>query len=241
MKILLAEDDLFTRSGLAEIFRNEGYSVVATEDGSQAVEFFLKEKPDLVLLDIMMPVMNGYEACKRIRRENTSVPIMFLSAKSEEIDKVLGLELGADDYISKPFGVKEVLARVRAVLRRSSLVAGAVPERIFKLGDLLIHSEELMAVRGESEIELSPRDVKLLLYFSENQGKVLDRDSLYNVGWGISHIPNSRTLDQHIAQLRKKIERDPKNPVLIVTVPTAGYRYPFGEQGTETAKATKAE
>ena len=229
MKVLLAEDDLFTRSGLTEIFRGEGYEVAAAEDGSRAVELFLKDRPDLVLLDIMMPGMNGYEACKRIRKEDPAVPVIFLSAKSEEIDKVLGLELGADDYISKPFGVKEVLARVRAVLRRCASSSAALPERVFRLADLVVRSGELKAVRGEREIELSPRDVKLLAYFADNQGKVLDRDTLYNVGWGVEHIPNSRTLDQHISQLRKKIEQDPKNPEIIVTVPTAGYRYPFGE------------
>jgi DNA-binding response OmpR family regulator len=233
MKILVAEDDPFTRNGLAEIFREEGYSVVAAEDGATAVEMFRKEKPDIVILDIMMPGRNGYDVCKIIRRENGTVPVIFLSAKSEEIDKVLGLELGADDYISKPFGVKEVIARVRAVLRRSGSfsadaegAAGNTAGRVLEMGDLRVYPEELRALRGETEIELGLRDVKLLVFFAENRGKVLDRDALYNAGWGISHLPNSRTLDQHISVLRKKIEKDPKNPAIITTVHTAGYRYP---------------
>jgi len=226
MKILIAEDDLFTRNGLAEVLRNEGYEADAAEDGRKAVELFLSGKPDLVILDIMMPGMNGYDVLKRIRRESPSVPVIFLSAKSEEIDKVLGLELGADDYVSKPFGVKEVLARVRAVARRCGTISPEASERTFELGDLDVHPGELRAFRGELEIELGPRDVKLLLFFAENRGRVLDRDSLYNAGWGVEHIPNSRTLDQHISVLRKKIEKDPKNPAIITTVPTAGYRYP---------------
>jgi DNA-binding response OmpR family regulator len=226
MKILIAEDDPFTRKGLQEIFEGEGYSVAAAADGDEAVRMFHGEKPDLIMLDIMMPGKNGYDVCKIIRRENGRVPVIFLSAKSEEIDKVLGLELGADDYISKPFGVKEVLARVRAVLRRAGAFAAAAV-RAFDMGDLRIYPEELKALRGNEEIELGPRDVKLLVFFAENRGKVLDRDALYNAGWGISHIPNSRTLDQHIAMLRKKIERDPKEPAIITTVHTAGYRYPL--------------
>ncbi len=226
MKILVAEDDLFTRRGLVEILGNEGYEVAAAEDGERALDLFLTEGPDLVVLDIMMPGVNGYDVLRRIRKENASVPVIFLSAKSEEIDKVLGLELGADDYVSKPFGVKEVLARVRAVARRCGTLSRAAPASVFELGDLVVHPGELRAFRGGQEIELGPRDVKLLFFFAENRGRVLDRDSLYNAGWGVEHLPNSRTLDQHISVLRKKIEKDPKNPAIITTVHTAGYRYP---------------
>lgn len=241
MTILVAEDDGFTRKGLVDIFESEGYTVMAAEDGDRAVELFNREHPDLVFLDIMMPKKNGYDVCRSIRKTDQDVPVVFLSAKSEEIDKVLGLELGADDYIAKPFGVKEVIARVRAVTRRvnrnrtrngrrdgASVTGdgdrGGIQVEAFDLHGLRVYPAELKAVRGGREIELSLRDVKLLTLFAENQGKVLDRDTLYDVGWGIRHLPNSRTLDQHISQLRKKIELDPKNPRIILTVHTAGYR-----------------
>ncbi len=226
MKILIAEDDQFTREGLTDILEAEGFSVTAAEDGEAAVTLFSRERPDMVLLDIMMPGKNGYEVCRLIRRENEVVPVIFLSAKSEEIDKVLGLELGADDYISKPFGVREVVARINAVARRALMVPGQVEQTPFPIGDLEVKPAELKAVRKEVPIALSSKDIKILALFAENRGKVLDRDTIYNAGWGVSHIPNSRTLDQHISQLRKKIEIDPKNPRIIVTVHTAGYRYP---------------
>lgn len=226
MKILIAEDDPFTREGLIEIFRMEGYTVIAAEDGIQALEYFRTEKPDFLCLDIMMPGKNGYDVCKTVRKEDQRIPVLFLSAKSEEIDKVLGLELGADDYISKPFGVKEIVARVRAILRRSTPETQEEPKESFLLADLIVIPAELIARRKNNEIELSLRDIKILLLFSRNQGAVLSRDAIYNAAWGVEHLPNSRTLDQHISQLRKKIEVDPKNPRIIQTVHNAGYRYP---------------
>lgn len=226
MKILLAEDDEFTRRGLADIFEEEGYTVITAADGEEALQMFREKKPDLICLDIMMPKMNGYDVCKNIRKGNKKIPVLFLSAKSEEIDKVLGLELGADDYISKPFGVKEVIARIRAVTRRCIPHTADVGGGPFFLGDLLVRPAELKAFREGQEIDLSLRDVKILSFFAENQGKVISRDDLYDAGWGYSHLPNSRTLDQHVSQLRKKIEANPKEPKIIITVHTAGYRYP---------------
>jgi len=226
MKILVAEDDDFTRRGLTDIFEEEGYKAVSAVDGEDALKVYHREKPDLVCLDIMMPKLNGYDVCKIIRKENKEVPVIFLSAKSEEIDKVLGLELGADDYISKPFGVKEVIARIRAVSRRCGIKPEHTTAGPFSIDDLTVYPRELKAARSGEDIELSLRDVKVLAFFAENQGKVLSRDELYDAGWGYGHLPNSRTLDQHISQLRKKIEHDPKNPKIITTVHTAGYRYP---------------
>lgn len=226
MKILIAEDDPYTLEGLSDIFESEGYEVVTAPDGEKALECYRQEHPDIICLDIMMPKINGYDVCRSIRKENRQVPVLFLSAKSEEIDKVIGLELGGDDYISKPFGVKEVIARIRAVTRRCCKPDGQNTGKTFTLGDLTVYPAELKAVRGTTDIELSIRDVKLLALFAENPGKVLDRDTLYNAGWGLTHLPNSRTLDQHISQLRKKIEADSRNPVIITTVHTAGYRNP---------------
>ncbi|MCK5197505.1 MAG: response regulator transcription factor [Spirochaetales bacterium] len=229
MTILIAEDDIYTREGLIDILENEGFRVAAAEDGAQALELFRSEQPDCICLDIMMPKINGYDVCKAIRKEDQQVPVIFLSAKSEEIDKVLGLELGADDYISKPFGVREVIARIRAATRRTiSMKNAAASEKTitdFKIADLFIYPSKLKAVRQEQEIELSPRDIRILKLLSENQGKVLDRNRIYDAGWGVSHMPNSRTLDQHISQLRKRIEKNPGKPEIIRTVHNAGYRY----------------
>lgn len=226
MKVLIAEDDEHTRNGLAAILEAEGYEVVAARDGREALDLFARHAPDFVCLDIMMPLVNGYDVCRRIRQANPGVPVVFISAKSEEIDKVIGLELGADDFIVKPFGVKEVVARIRAVTRRS--LAARPPEEqpaSFRLADLEVFPAELRARRGGQAIELSLRDVKLLDLFARNQGKVVDRNTLFNVGWGIHYLPNSRTLDQHISQLRKRIEPDPRNPTIIRTVHGVGYRY----------------
>jgi DNA-binding response OmpR family regulator len=226
MKVLIAEDDLNTRNGLAEILEAEGYRPVLARDGREALALVQREQPDFICLDIMMPGVNGYDVCREIRRHNATVPIIFLSAKSEEIDKILGLELGADDFIVKPFGVKEVVARIRAVTRRClaarPATRGAAP---FKLRDLEVFSDELRARRGREVIELSLRDVKILELLHQNRGKAVSRDAFFNHCWGLEHIPNSRTLDQHIAQLRKRIERDSRNPTIITTVHGVGYRY----------------
>jgi DNA-binding response OmpR family regulator len=225
MRILVAEDDSYTRRGLAEVFENEGYDVVAAEDGEEALRLYRETTPDFVCLDIMMPKMNGYEVCREIRRHSPDVPVLFVSAKSEEIDKVVGLELGADDYIAKPFGVREMLARVKAVSRRYASRAAKPPDR-FTIGDIEVAAEELRGYRGSTPIELSPRDVKLLRLFADNPDRVLSRDELFDAGWGMDYLPSSRSLDQFISQLRKKIETDPTHPHIIVTVHAAGYRYP---------------
>jgi DNA-binding response OmpR family regulator len=236
MKVLVAEDDRNIRTGLEEILRDEGYRVVAAEDGRQALLLFRTESPDFVLLDIMMPLLDGYAVCREIRRSDSRVPVIFISAKSEEIDKVLGLELGADDYILKPFGVREVLARIRAVTRRclEEQRHDAV-EAPFRMVDLEITPAELRARRDDRIIDLSLRDVKILQLLHRRQGQVVDRATLFRECWGLDHIPNSRTLDQHISQLRKRIETNPKRPRLIRTVHGVGYRFE-GQAGAEPAR-----
>ena len=228
MKILVAEDDSNTRDGLIEILEGEGYQTVGAENGQQALEVFSAEAPDLVCLDIMMPELSGYDVCREIRRQNQKVPILFISAKSEEIDKVLGLEIGADDYIVKPFGIKEVIARIHAVMRRIRVTAESPSTPRFQMGDLEIVPDELRAYRGEAAIDLGPRDVKILGLLYQNKGKVLDRNTIFDECWGLDYMPNSRSLDQHVSQLRKKIEKDPKSPTIIRTVHNAGYRYEGG-------------
>jgi DNA-binding response OmpR family regulator len=227
MKILIAEDDQYIREGLQDLLEAEGYQTFVAVNGMDAVNKYHEHSPNLVLLDIMMPEKDGYTVCREIRSHSNLVPVIFLSAKSEEIDRVVGLELGADDYIMKPFGIREVVARIRAVTRRclatQSIDGGN--SRIFKLGDLDVYPEELRARREGVQIDLSPRDVSILELLHEKQGKVVDRDTLFDRCWGQRYLANSRTLDQHISKLRKLIEQDPQQPKIIRTVHGAGYRY----------------
>jgi DNA-binding response OmpR family regulator len=226
MKILLAEDDPNIRNGLADIFEAEGYTTVLAADGREALDLYSKEEPDFVCLDIMMPEMNGYDVCREIRRRDRDVPLIFISAKSEEIDKVLGLELGADDFIMKPFGVREVVARIRSVTRRY-FAARKDSEGLgsFRMGDLDVLPSELRARRGDTTIDLSLRDIKILELLFRNEGRVVDRDTFFDRCWGMDYFPNSRALDQHISQLRRRIEVDPKDPKIIRTVHGLGYRF----------------
>lgn len=226
MKILVVEDDTRTRKGLVEILANEGYDTCAAANGREALAAFAREAPDAVCLDIMMPDLSGYDVCREIRKTNGAVPILFISAKSEEVDKVLGLELGADDYISKPFGVKEVVARIRAVTRRrlAARTPAAAPAS-FAMADLKVVPAELRVYRGKKAIEVSVRDMRILQLLYENRGRVLDRNTIFDACWGMNYMPNSRSLDQHISQLRKRIEINPVKPRIILTVHSAGYRY----------------
>ncbi|MBI4863033.1 MAG: response regulator transcription factor [Candidatus Riflebacteria bacterium] len=226
MKVLIAEDDENIRTGLVELLSREGYDPTPARDGREALELFGRQTYDLVCLDIMMPGMSGYDVCRKIRAGNARVPILFISAKSEEFDKVLGLELGADDFITKPFGIREVMARIRAIARRC--LASSQPDltaRSFMMNDLEVLPAQLRARRRDVTFDLGPRDVKILELLHRNRGQVVSRDDLYTTCWGSDHIPNSRTVDQHISQLRKRIELDPKEPTIIRTVHGAGYRH----------------
>lgn len=228
MKVLIAEDDLNIRLGLSDLLSDEGYECIEAVDGEQAVTLYSAAQPDLILLDIMMPKLDGYSVCRKIRQLDETVPVIFITAKSEEIDQVLGLELGADDYIKKPFGTREVIARIKAVTRRISSPIIATEKNTleqFQLGDLTVYTNELRAQRLSETFELSVRDVKILRLLYEQSGKVVDRDTLFNRGWGRDYLPSSRTLDQHISKLRKLIETDPRQPSIIKTVHGVGYRF----------------
>ena len=226
MKMMIAEDDDHTREALREVLSMEGFEVLPASDGQQAYDCFREQRPDFVCLDVMMPGLNGYEVCKRIRRMDEDVPILFLTAKAEEIDAVLGLELGADDYMTKPFGVKEIIARIRAILRRAAArEAKPNQEDEFVMDDLRIVQSELRAYRNGQEIQLSPRDVKVLRLLHDRRGKVVDRNTLADEVWGVDYFPESRALDQHISQLRKRVELDTARPRIIRTVHGAGYRF----------------
>ena len=226
MKVLIAEDDANIRAGLEEILLKEGYEVLTAQDGNEALAMYRDRKPDFICLDIMMPGANGYDVCREIRKTDRAIPLVFITAKSEEVDKVLGLELGADDYIQKPFGVREVVARIRAVTRRCMASRTKDDSHTpFHMGDLEVMPAQLRARRGDTIIELSLRDMRILTLLHRNKEAVVDRDTFFNECWGLDYAPNSRTLDQHISQLRKRIESDPQNPIIIRTVHGVGYRY----------------
>lgn len=225
MKVLVVEDDGNIREGLLAILQAEGYETCSASDGREGLARFEAERPQFVLLDVMMPAMNGYDVFKRMRAVDPNVPIVFVSAKSEEIDRVLGLELGADDYIPKPFGVKEVVARIRAVTRRCLRAEAPSASPPFVMRDLEVVPAELRARRGAEVIDLSLREVGILRLLNEQRGRVVDRDQFWNRLWGFEHAPNSRTLDQQISKLRKRIEVDPAEPEIIRTVHGVGYRF----------------
>ncbi|GHU27745.1 DNA-binding response regulator [Betaproteobacteria bacterium] len=230
MKILIVEDDDNIRLGLAEALSREGYELILSGNGKEALLKYAQEKPDFIILDIMMPELDGYSVCREIRKSDEQIPIVFLSAKDEEIDRVVGLELGADDYISKPFGMHEVRARIKTIARRCLRNKTAEADAAFAFGDLTVYSNELYALRGSARLEFSLREVKILECLYRHKNKVVTRDMLFDAAWGYEHMPNSRTLDQHISKLRKTIERDPNNPVLIRTVHGMGYRYHTDER-----------
>lgn len=231
LHILVAEDDPNTRAALVEVLRGEGYRVTEASDGLHAKSLFDQLRPDLACLDVMMPGLSGYDLCRHFRNVRPRLPILFITAKAEEIDKVVGLELGADDYIVKPFGTKEVVARIRAVARRCFASDESKPEPLtlpsenFSMADLQIIPRQLRARRDEESIELSPRELRILQLLASKPGEVVGREELFRIGWKDNHIPNSRTLDQTISQLRKRIELDPKKPRIIQTVYGVGYRY----------------
>lgn len=229
MKLLICEDDPLIRDGLHDILSAEGFTCTTAEDGNAALAHYTATQPDIVLLDIMMPGRDGYAVCREIRAQNPQVAILFISAKSEEIDQVLGLELGADDYIMKPFGKHEVVARVRAVARRYRLAMEVdntkTQMRSFIMGDLQVNMQEMRATRGDRTMDLSVRDCKILQLLHRRVNQVVSREELFNEAWGRTYLPNSRTLDQHISALRKRVEVDPASPQLITTVHGVGYRY----------------
>lgn len=232
-RILVAEDERAIREGLADLLESEGFAVTAVADGDAAIAAWKEGGVDLALLDIMMPKTSGYDVCREIRKTDARIPVVFLSAREEEIDKVLGLELGADDYIVKPFGVHELVARVKAALRRVDLDgaprAGVGPTQPFSFGDCSVDPQRFtleLSRDGKTErLELSSREVDLLRWFFAFPETVHAREALLERFWGVSYGGTTRTLDQHIAKLRQKIERDPANPRHILTVHGTGYRF----------------
>ena len=223
LNILIVEDDINIASGLVQLMQLEGYQAQSEHDGLSGFNTYKRENFDLLIIDIMMPIMDGYELCKTIRKSDKDTPIIFLSAKSDEIDKVVGLEMGADDFISKPFGAREVIARIHAIMRRHNTKTGNDDE--FTLADLKVSACANRAYRNNTVIELSSRDIKILSLFNQHIGQIITRDMISDHAWGHDFLFNSRAIDQHIFQLRKRIEIDPQNPSIIQTVHGEGYRY----------------
>jgi DNA-binding response OmpR family regulator len=230
IRILVVEDDPKILTGLVDMLESEGYRAVPAIDGEQALKLFESKKFDLVLLDIMMPGKSGYDVCRTIRSQDVHVPIIMLTAKGQEIDKVVGLQLGADDYVTKPFGVNELLARIAAVLRRSRQNGRQATEEKkapdhFDFGSAEIDGLQYRVRKGGQTFDLSEKELRLIRFFHTHPNEVLSRDKLLNAVWGMDYFGTTRTVDQHIAQLRKKIEPDPNSPSVIKTVHGVGYRY----------------
>jgi DNA-binding response OmpR family regulator len=225
-KILIVEDDPHILLGLEEVLKSEGFDVASCNRGDQAVEAVAKQRPSLIVLDVMLPGLSGYDICKQLRAKKVSTPILMLTAKGQEIDKVVGLDLGADDYVTKPFGVRELLARIQALLRRSGPASesSSAGDAAFRIGDAVIDPKTFKVKRGKAEEELTAKELKLLQFFHAHPGEVLSRDKLLNEVWGYNYYGTTRTLDQVIVQLRKKIGDNGGSPKRLVTVHGVGYK-----------------
>jgi len=219
--ILIIEDNASLLRGLKDNFESQGYRVKTASDGETGLDEALRAKPDLIVLDLMLPKVNGYEICRQLRHEKFEMPIIMLTAKSEEADLLLGLHIGADDYVTKPFRIKELLARAEALLRRSRMSA---PE-VFRFGDCELDSAARRLVRGGEAIKLSPKEFELLHYFLCKAGRALSRDQILNDVWGYDCLVTPRSIDRFVTGLRQKIERDPQHPRFIETVREFGYKF----------------
>ena len=222
-RVLVVEDDEAMAVALRDGFVYEGYEVTVARDGEAGLALAREQPPDLMILDVMLPRMNGLEVCKLLRGEGSELPIIMLTARGQEIDKVLGLELGADDYVTKPFSFMELMARVEAVLRRVR-PGGRTQQAAQRFGDVTVDLARHEASKGGVPLELSPREFRLLGYLLERRGEVVSREELLDAVWGYDSIPFTRTVDTHIAKLRKKIEDDPADPRHIITVHRLGYK-----------------
>jgi two-component system OmpR family response regulator len=224
-KILIVEDDRNLLDILKYNLRKEGYNAVTAVDGAEALDVARREKSDLIILDVMLPKLSGFEVCRILRKE-TTVPIIMLTAKTEEVDKIVGLEIGADDYMTKPFSMRELLARLGALLRRADMAGvqpAAKPEQL-KIGGLEIDMARHQAFSRGSPLELTPKEFELLAFLARNKGFVFSREQLLDKVWGYDYAGETRTVDVHVRWLRQKIEADPAHPRLLLTVRGAGYK-----------------
>ena len=227
-KILIIEDEPTVRSGLEDNLALEGYRVVASDNGVNGIELFKQEQPDLVILDVMMPGIDGLEVCRQIRALHAGIPIIMLTAKCGEVDKVVGLELGADDYLTKPFAMRELFARIKAVMRRTFAVAptnGNGSDDKLTFGKVEVDFRTYRANREGVELELSAKEFELLRFLSQQPDVPVSRDQLLDQVWGYNNYPTTRTVDNFIARLRQKVEESPEKPRHILTVHGVGYKF----------------
>ena len=222
-RILVVEDDPAILRGLADNLTFESYEVLTAGDGEAAYRLLCEKKPDLLILDLMLPRMSGYELCRKARSEGITTPIMMLTARGEEADRVLGLDLGADDYMTKPFSVRELLARVRAILRRAAGPSKALPDDL-RVDDLVVDFRRYEARKGKKTLEMTRKEFGLLRLLAARAGEVVSREELLNEVWGYENYPSTRTVDNHVASLRSKIEEDPAQPRRLMTVHGVGYK-----------------
>ncbi len=222
---MIIEDDSVMLRGLSDNFGDAGYNVITSSDGEEGLNSALDAKPDLIILDIMLPKINGYEICRLIRKEKLDMPIIMLTAKGEESDIILGLNLGADDYVTKPFSIKELLARAAAFLRRSR----QSEQSVYEFADYCLDITAMKLTRNGEEIKLSPKEFRLLEYFLKRQGRALTRDDILNTVWGYNCFTGSRSIDRFVTTLRNKIEPDPRNPSFIHTIREIGYKFEASE------------
>ena len=222
-KILVVEDEPNMVAGLRDNFEFEGYEVITANDGIEGLRLALEDSPDLVVLDVMMPRMSGLDVCKQLRAKRGSIPIIMLTARGQELDKVVGLELGADDYVTKPFSIRELLARVKAVLRRTAVLPKHEDQHSF--GDVEVDLRRHRVLRSGKVLDVSSKEFELLKYFICHAGEPLSRDRLLEEVWGYENYPTTRTVDTHLVRLRQKIEPNPEQPQYFLTVHGTGYQF----------------
>lgn len=223
-KILVIEDELAILRGLKDNLEYEGYQVIEAADGETGYCQIKEQKPDLVVLDLMLPKMSGYEVCRKVREEGNTVPILMLTARGEEVDRVLGLDLGADDYVTKPFSLPELLARIRAIFRRiQQSKSGELPDQL-KLGDVVVDFKRFDTLKDGKQLKLTRKEYGILRLLALRGGEVVTRDELLDEVWGYDRYPTTRTVDNHIGLLRNKLEDDPAHPCYLITVHGVGYR-----------------
>lgn len=222
-KILIVEDEPSMASGLRDNFEYEGYQVLTAADGVEGLERALADSPDLVVLDVMMPKLSGLDVCKQLKAQRPSMPIIMLTARGQEVDKVVGLELGADDYVTKPFSIRELLARIKSVLRRAHTLPKE--QECFAFHDVEVNLRSHQVSRKGKSVSFSTKEFELLRYFLCHQGETLSRDRLLDDVWGYDHFPTTRTVDAHIVRLRQKLEPNPERPRFFLTVHGTGYKF----------------
>jgi DNA-binding response OmpR family regulator len=221
--IILVEDDPAILKGLEAALAEEHYRVLTATDGEKGLGLIRREKADLVILDVMLPNKDGFAICRELRGSGDNVPVLFLTSRKEEMDRVLGLELGGDDYVTKPFSVRELLARIRARLRRAGEIRKELEE--YSFGDVHVDFRTHDVRRGADPVKLSARELEVLKYFIQREGEVVSRDSLLDDVWGYDTFPTTRTVDNYILSIRKKIEKDPARPEHLLTMHSAGYKF----------------